>query len=218
MPVTYATIQDMRDRGVTPEQAGDDAVTRALLRATIVVDAYCGRNFWKREQTYYLDGNGKPSLFLEDRPVLDVLELTVDEYLLDADEFVVYGEPGYIRLAEGMSIFTGYPGVFPQGTQNIAVHGWFGYEEVPPEVNEACVILALAFLRQTLTGGGVGQSQANSTEKAIGISSIRLDDLSVSFEYPSGVASETSNKKSTGLTDADRLLWRFRKDLEAVAI
>ncbi len=218
MPDAYATIQDIRDRGVTPEQADDAAVTNALLRAGVAIEAYCGRNFWKREETYYLDGDGKPSLFLDDRPVLEVLELEVDEYLLDADEFVVYGEAGYIRLAEGTSIYTGYPGVFPQGTQNVEVHGWFGYEEVPPEVKEACILLCLTFLRQALTGGGVSQSQANSTEKAIGISSVRLDDLSVSFEYPGGVASETSNKKSTGLTDADRLLWRFRKDLEAVAI
>ncbi|GAG31279.1 unnamed protein product, partial [marine sediment metagenome] len=44
----YSTIQDIRDRGVAADVADDLAVTRALGRATLVIDGHCGRNFWRR--------------------------------------------------------------------------------------------------------------------------------------------------------------------------
>ena len=215
---TYATIQDVRDRGVDSSAADDAAVTRALERATVVIDAYCGRDFFKREETYHVDGTGKPALFLDDRPVVEVVELKADDYAVSPGDYRVYNDAGYIRLNGNISIFAGYTGVFPQGVQNVEVHGFFGFEEVPPEVKEACVLLALQFLRARADEADVSQSQANTTSRSVGIKRVKVDDLSVEYEYPRSVTVGAARRRTTGLVEADRLLWRYRRDLEAIAI
>jgi len=214
----YASVQDIRDRGVDPASAEDQAVEQALARAAVVIDAYCGRDLVKREATYKLDGKGKASLFLDDRPVIEVSELKVDEQIIPPGKYVVYGEAGYVRLYDELSIFTGSTGVFPEGAQNIEVHGFFGYEEPPPEVKEACILLALAVLRAKQTEADVSESQANTTSKAIGIKRVKIDDLSVEYEYPREASISAAKQRTTGLLEADRLLVRYRRDLEAMAI
>lgn len=214
----YATVQDIRDRGVSEDVADDLTVTRALGRATLMIDGYCGRDFWRREETYLVDGTGGPALFLDDRPVIEVAELKMDDYPVPSESFRLYGKIGYIRFVGGRSIFAGHPGIFPRGAQNVEVHGFFGFEDVPPEVKEACIILALAFLRMMAAEVNVGEQLANTTDKAIGIKRVKVDELSVEFQYPREATVGASRKKTTGVIEADRLLWRHRRDLEAMVI
>jgi hypothetical protein len=214
----YSTIQNIRDRGVTADVAADLAITRALGRATLVIDGYCGRDFWRREETYFVDGTGGPALFLDDRPVIEVAALKVDGAEVAADSYRVYSAAGYVRFVGDRAIFMGHPGTFPRGSQNVEVHGFFGFDEIPPEVKEACVLLTLAFLRTMRAEANVGESLANTTDKAIGIKRVKVDDLSVEFQYPREATVSASRKKTTGLIEADRLLWRYRRDLEAMAI
>ncbi len=214
----YATIQDIRDRGVSEDVADDMTVTRALGRATLMIDGYCGRDFWRRDETYFVDGTGRPALFLDDRPVIELAELKVDGAAIPAESFRLYGHAGYVRLVGDRTIFMGHPGTFARGAQNVEVRGSFGFEEVPPEVKEACVLLTLAFLRMMRAEANVGESQANTTDKAIGIKRVKVDDLSVDFQYPRDATIAASRRKTTGVPEADRLLWRFRRDLEAAAV
>jgi len=218
MPETYAAVQGVRDRGVDSSAADDAAVQLALDRATVVIDAYCGRDFWKREETYHVDGAGKPALFLDDRPVVEVLELKADDCVVSPADYRLYNDAGYIRLNGNISIFAGYAGVFPRGVQNVEVHGFFGFEDVPPEVKEACILLGLQFLRARAAEADVSQSQANTTSKAVGIKRVKVDDLSVEYEYPRSVTVGAARRRTTGLVEADRLLWRYRRDLEAIAV
>ena len=215
---TYATVQDIRDRGVDPADVGDVDILRALARATMLIDGYCGRNFWRREETYHVDGTGRPSIFLDDRPVLEVTELKVDGQAVPAESYRVYNNAGYMRLVAERTIFMGHPGTFARGTQNVEVLGVFGFEEVPPEVKEAAVLLGLAFLRTMSGEANVTESQANTTDKAVGIKRVKVDDLSVEFQYPREATIDASRKKTTGIPEADRLLWRYRRDLEAAAV
>ena len=214
---TYATVQDMRDRGV-PVEIEDVEILRALGRARLVIDGYCGRDFLMREETYLVDGTGRPALFLDDRPVIEVTDLKVDGAAVPAESFRLYGEAGYIRLAGDRTIFMGHPGAFARGAQNVEVHGFFGFEEFPPEVKEACVLLTLMFLRMMRGEANVTESQANTTDRAVGIKRVKIDDLSVEFLYPRDAAVGASRRKTTGLAEADRLLWRYRRDLEAIAV
>jgi hypothetical protein len=116
------------------------------------------------------------------------------------------------------TIFAGHPGAFPAGTQNVEITGVFGFETPPPEVKEACVLLALAFIRIMRAEANVAESQANTTDKAVGIKRVKVDDLSVEFQYPRETSVAASRKKTTGVPEADRLLWRHRRDLEAIAV
>jgi len=214
----YASIQDVRDRGVDEDTADDLTVTRALARARMMIDAYCGRDFLRREETHLVDGSGTSALFLDDRPIVEVTRLAVDAAEIPSESYRVYGEAGYIRLLGEITIFMGHPGVFAAGVQNVEVEGVFGFDEIPPEAKEASILLGLMFLRMMRGESNVSQSQANTTDAAIGIKRVKVDDLSVEFEYPRQTAADVARKKTTGLAEADRLLWRHRRDLEAIAI
>jgi hypothetical protein len=215
----YCTVQEVRDRGVTDQAAPDDAVEKAIARTTRIIDAYAGRDFLKREATYRLDGNGTESLFLDDRPVVEIQELRVDDYLLTPESYVLYPDAGYIRLNGARpSIFAGFPGVFPKGARNVEVRGVFGFESVPPEVNEAAILLAMEFLRTSPAEADVAAGSSASTRNAIGISRVRIDEISVDFQYPNDLKAGTGRTLTTGLPKADALLARFRQRFHPVAV
>ncbi|MGQ9589936.1 MAG: hypothetical protein ACUVYA_06540 [Planctomycetota bacterium] len=215
----YASIQDIRDRGVTPEAADDQTVEQALDRAVRMIDAFTGRDFLKREATYRIDGNGAESIFLDDRPVIEVLDLHVDDLALSPDSYVLYPDAGYIRL-NGVrpNIFSGFPGVFPKGARNVEVHGYFGFEPVPPEVNEATILLAMEFLRKASSEADVSAGSGASTRNAIGVSRVRIDEISVDFQYPSDLKTGQGRTITTGLPAADALLMRFRQWLHPIVV
>ena len=215
----YCSLQEIRDRGVTVEAAPDEAVEKAIARATRAADVFAGRDFSKREATYRVDGNGTESLFLDDRPVVEVLDLRVDDYLLSPASYVLYPDAGYIRLnGARLNIFAGFPGTFPKGARNVEVHGFFGFETVPPEVNEAAILLAIEFLRSGPAEADVAAGSSASTRNAIGIRRVRIDEISVDFEYPSDLKAGSGKVVTTGLPKADALLARFRQWLHPVAV
>jgi hypothetical protein len=215
----YCTLQEIRDRGVTPEAAADEAVEKAIARATRTVDVFIGRDFLKREATYQVDGNGTESIFLDDRPVIEVLNLRVDDLLLAPASYVLYPDAGYIRLnGARRSIFAGFHGFFPKGARNVEVQGFFGFESVPPEVNEAAILIVLEFLRTGPAEADVAAGSSASTRHAIGISRVRIDEISVDFAYPSDIRAGPGRVVTTGVPKADALLSRFRQWLHPVAV
>jgi len=218
MSDTYAAIQDMRDRGVAIEAADDAKVQSALDRACVAIDSYCGRNFHKRDETYKLDGTGRRLLFLDDRPVIEIERIAVDDLELRSEDYRVYRDEGYVKLVGyTLDLFTRLAGVFPLGEQNVEVKGKFGFQAVPHEVKEACILLTLDILKNRASEADVSKSSSSSTEKAVGIKSVKVGDIAVQFEYPN-LARSSTLRKSTGVYEADRLLLKYRKDLEAVVI
>ena len=219
MPDPYASLQDVRDRGVTPQAADDAAVLKALDRATTMIEAFTGRDFRRREETYLVDGDGTESLFLEDRPVIDVLELKVEGLSVERSRFALYGQAGYLRLDNAVrNLFAGFPGVFPTGPQNVEVRGVFGYDTPPPEVREAAILLAIEFLRAGPSEADVSAGTAESTRNAIGISRVKIDEISVDFQYPSDLKGGSGGSLTTGLLKADGLLTRFRRTFLHAAV
>ncbi|MBI2931816.1 MAG: hypothetical protein HYY16_09205 [Planctomycetes bacterium] len=215
----YCSLQEIRDRGVTVEAAPDETVEKAIARATRVADVFAGRDFLKRDATHRVDGNGTESLFLDDRPVVGVLELRVDDYLLTPESYVLYPDAGYIRLnGARRNIFAGFPGIFPKGARNVEVHGFFGFETVPPEVNEAAILLAIEFLRTGPAEADVAAGSSASTRNAIGISRVRIDEISVDFQYPNDLKAGSGRTITTGLPKVDALLNRFRQWLNPIAV
>jgi len=216
---TYITIQDIRDRGVTEEAAGDDAVESAIERACLVTDSYCGRNFLQREETYHLDGTGRRLLLLDDRPIIEIERIAADDLELNPEDYRVYRDEGYIKLVGyTLDLFTRLAGVFPLGEQNIEIKGKFGFQAVPPEVKEACILLVLDILKNRASEADVSKSSSSSTENAVGIRSVKVGDIAVQFEYPNMVTKTSAFARTTGVYEADRLLLKYRKDLEAVVI
>ncbi len=218
MTAPYASIQDVRARGVSFEAATNAQVFTALERATRMIDLYAARDFRARDRIVRLDGTGAATLFLDDRPVVKVKDVFVDGLKLDPRSYVLYGEEGYLKLdGAARSIFAGLPAVFPKGNQNVEVRALFGFLSVPAEVKEACIRLAIEFLRTGPEEADVAGGSSLSTRKAIGISQVRIDDLSVSFQYPASIKNG-GQVPTTGLPEVDGMLVRFRRDLHAMAI
>jgi hypothetical protein len=151
--------------------------------------------------------------------VIEVLELRVDDLALTPDSYVLYPDAGYIRLnGARRDIFAGFPGIFPKGSRNVEIHGFFGFETVPAEVNEAAILLALEILRAGPAEADVTASSAASTRNAIGIRRVRIDEISVDFEYPSDLKAGAGKAVTTGLPKVDALLNRFRQWLNPIAV
>jgi len=217
--IGYCTVADLRARGVTEEQATDEILRESIRLATQVINSFCNRDFWRREETYLLDGDGTPVLFLDDRPVITVSSLIVDGYKLNPLEYKVYGEGGYIKLS-GLEIVPGkiLKGAFPEGEQNIEVTGQFGYTVIPDEVRESCIILSVEALRDLKAGIDLSSSTSSSTRNAVGLKRAKIEDISVEFEYPRSVTSDASGRITTGSIEVDSMLVKYRKDLETIAI
>jgi len=218
MTAPYCAVQDVRDRGVAAEAATDAQVTKALDRSTRTIDTYTGRDFRARNRVVRLDGSGTRTLFLDDRPVISVTNILVNGLRLDSANYVLYPDAGFIKLdGSGRSIFAGFSGAFPIGSQNVEVQALFGFAEIPPEVKEACLKLTLEFLRNQPAEADVTSGSGLNTRKAIGVRRIRIDDLSVDFAYPASVKNG-GRRLTTGLPEVDAVLDRFRKDLDALVV
>lgn len=213
--IGYCSVSDLRDKGITEDQATDEELRKAIQAATLIAESFCNRDFWRREETYKLDGNGTPVLFLDDRPVISIAKLTVDDSELADTEYALYGDPGYIRLSE--PDFT-TDRIFPCGVQNVEVEGQFGYETIPFDVRQACIILAVDALRELKAGVDLDTSTSSSTRNAVGLRSAKIEDISVSFEYPRSVSSGEKGLTSTGSREADSLLRKYKRDMEAFVV
>ena len=214
----YASIGDVRDRGVSFEDATNAQVLTALERAVRMIDAFCGRDFRARDRLLRVDGSGGAALFLDDRPIILVRDILVDGLRLSPVDYVVYPEEGYVKLVGGRTIFAGFPGTFPVGSQNIEVTGLFGYLQPPAEGKESAILLAIEFLRTGPAEADIAAGSGESTRNAIGISRVKIDEISVDFQYPSDLKSGSGGALSTGLLKADGLLTRFRRDLRAAVV
>ena len=206
--IGYCSIPDMRDRGITPEMATDDEVRKAIQQARNIIDAFCNRDFWRREERYFLDGDGTATLFLDDRPIVAVLTLKVDEDVLHPLEYRVYGDSGYIKLVKG---------VFYDGEKNVEVFGQFGFAIIPSEVRQACIALSIDALREMKSELDLTKATSNSTRNAVGLKRAKIEDISVEFEYPRSVTGD-KRRATTGNPLADSMLLKFRKDMEATVV
>ena len=213
---TYASVQDIRDRGVTTDMASDPEVETALARATLQVEAYAGRDFWQHLRTVKVDGSGTESIFLAERPILHFRKLWVDGVLIEKDCYRVYGEEGYIRLYAGTRFpWVSAPGIFPKGAQNVTVKAVFGFDPVPEGVKEACIILALKALKHTKAEAGTSGSVLSPDAE---VRRVKVDDISVDFDTPGKSDRRRELLRSTGDVKADRLLSRYREKFHATAV
>lgn len=58
----YATVQDLRDEGVTEAQASDMRLSLLIEEAGAAIDQITGWFFEPREMTVYMNGRGVPSI------------------------------------------------------------------------------------------------------------------------------------------------------------
>lgn len=120
-----------------------DAVLQDLITAaSAAVETYTARKFTQDSYTELYDGTGLPHLVLRQAPVASVTSVKLDGQELPADDYAVYGQTGVLRRK------TGY---WPEGVQNIEVSYTAGYASVPPDVEQAAILLVAAWYKTDIS-------------------------------------------------------------------
>lgn len=155
-PHEYATVQQLRDEGVTVSQASDGALLSRIRLNSALIDRWTGRWFWPKSKVLLIDGNGGRLLQIGPS-IISISEIRLlgqgSLYLTSPDEVVetvdyrVYNR----HLTEDLTdpddrnnpkiewlsfdpIYGRLPGVipvgqFPRGVQNVQITGVFGYTD-----------------------------------------------------------------------------------------
>lgn len=123
MVMAYCTIEDIRNEGVSADQAPDTRLNNLIELATAYIDGVTGQWFEPRAMTIALDGNDSDMLLLPMFPI-EVASLKVDGEVVT--DYKVYNRflpddrrnPKVYR-ASG----------WPPGRQNIVLDGTWGFVE-----------------------------------------------------------------------------------------
>lgn len=150
----YADLIDLREEGVTEQQADGHRVVRACAAATSAIDRACGWWFEPRHARFEVLGRGRTTLPLPVPPIR-IESVLIHGASVPVMDFHVEGSPvgpGF----EGPSIRFRERRRFPKGPDLVAVEGLFGYLEetpdeesvlvTPPAIRRACILLALSML------------------------------------------------------------------------
>jgi hypothetical protein len=211
----YATVQDLREEGVTGAQASDSRLLALLDEATRTIDRVTGLFFEPRPATYRLDGRGTPTLEPLVPPI-EVVRLAVDgtELPLDLGSLVIAGAPvgpGF----DGPRFTLRHGRRFPKGRGNVEAEGVWGYTEddgtptgrTPLEIRRACMLLVLRMV--PLLADSEAASDARNRwriiEERTRDQSYKLDRVSASAPW-------------TGDPEVDAILARYRRPMGLGAV
>jgi len=162
------------------------------------IDNYCGRTFENEATTRLYNGNNRSELITDDFTTLTKIELLdedgdVDDSTSDATDWFTKPANAKPKMAvklnpEGQSFRT----IFPKGTQNIKLHGDFGYEtSVPKAVEMAATMLVAELVKNHDQGSGDKKSES-------------LADYSVTYADIDRIASEINAK---GFLEQFKRMW-----------
>lgn len=137
------TTLDKVKRYLQMDDTTHDAVLQDLITAaSVAVETYTGRLFSRASFTERYDGTGFPHLVLNKAPVDSVELVKLDGQELPADDYAWYSVPGVLRRRRGC---------WPEGVQNIEVTYTAGYDWVPPDVEQAVILLVSAWFKTDIS-------------------------------------------------------------------
>lgn len=196
--MAYATIQDVRDFGVSTTDASDARVTRALARATATIDDFTGRVFGVAEtKTLAIDGVYSGMVPLP-APFSTITAVKVAGVELDSDQYSVrdYGlvlNNVRIRDADGFPLYWSAARLYPRIAVTVEVSATFGTTDIPPAIVDATVMLAAGYARLRaddalpaaavgeISSGGVRVVQRRTGGPTTG--NLEVDQILETFQY-----------------------------------
>lgn len=140
----------------------DDRLRQLILLASAAIAGYCGREFRVLEYVESYDGDGTSILRLRHTPIIEVLSLSIYGQQVPVSELKV--TPEFLQFEDAGQYearIRASARYFPAGVQNISVVYRAGYEQVPAEIAQSC-ILQVSYLMNTLARQGVA-SEGNTT-------------------------------------------------------
>lgn len=164
----YATVQDIRDAGVTEAQASDPEVEALLELCSLLLDETCGQWFEARVIDAVFDGTGSSLLQLP-VPIIEVTSLTINDETeaLDPQFYRAYTSRTLPDDRRNPKIrLLGERCFRDDGYQNQAVSGTFGFLEpddsTPPLITRATIKLVLERIGTPAASGSGSGSGSTS--------------------------------------------------------
>lgn len=139
--MAYATLQEVRDFGVTEEMLSDAEVTLMLDAFSEAIDQICGQWFDARSIVVKIDGTNTDTLFF-DVPIIEIdsLKINGETTATPPADYTVYNSrtmpddrrvPRIVLGEEGGALaHRGARPIFIAGRRNQIVEGRFGYLDV----------------------------------------------------------------------------------------
>lgn len=143
----YASIGDVRTRGLPEPSPLDGEITAALYMSKEIIDRWCQQVFIKQNPAdVCIDGNGGDRIVFCVK-LREIYSLTIDGNSIPMDSVIHYLDSsiGEIALKDGYR--------FNSGKQNVVLNCSTGYETVPLAIGEASAhIAALILTKQFIAG------------------------------------------------------------------
>jgi hypothetical protein len=146
---TYATITDLKARLDIDDSTDDAMLDAVLVAASREIDLFCGRRFYRADETRYYTPEDGDMLRVDDLVSVATLksdddgdrvyETTwgTDDYDLCPDNAALDNWPyTQIEVAPSGSY------AFPTGRKSVQLAGVFGWPSIPEPVHVACLVLA----------------------------------------------------------------------------
>jgi hypothetical protein len=203
----YCTPEDLRQEGVTEEQADDERLLKLCTLAGQYIEVMTGQWFEPREKTLMLDGNGGETLplpvFLIDPQFVKIYGAPVEDYTL-YNRIAPEDDRKYPKLKRKAG--------WPKGSLNIEIRGQWGYVDeddnggyvTPPLIRLAAKRLAIMQLPSLADTGAQEEkfTKGMLTEETTDGHSYKLDR---------SLQTLVANQQFTGDTEIDQILDRYSK-------
>lgn len=205
----YCTIRDLRDEGVTVEQASDARLRVLIQEASEAIERVTGWFFEPRSLVLRLDGRGAPSLEPTFPPIsLSRVTVGFETLSLEPEETIIVGAPVSREFVAPR--ITRRCGVFARGYGNVVAIGTWGYTEpngtrngrTPLAIRRACMMLVVRLLPRIADTEAV--EDARDRWRVVAEAT---RDQSIRFALPTRV------RELTGDPDVDEILVRYQRPM-----
>lgn len=140
---------------IDPSFTVDDSRIEMLINAcSSAIENFCRRTF---NTTLYTDeeydGNNTRYINLENYPVSSISQVTVNGVVISSDQYKVKSKTGVLaRIGPYPNTFTGlsmsrFNTVWNRGDANILVTYTAGYDVIPPDLEQACILYVMSFYK-----------------------------------------------------------------------
>lgn len=140
---------------IDPSFTVDDSRIEMLINAcSSAIENFCRRTF---NTTLYTDeeydGNNTRYINLENYPVSSISQVTVNGVVISSDQYKVKSKTGVLaRVGPYPNTFTGlsmsrFNTVWNRGDANILVTYTAGYDVIPPDLEQACILYVMSFYK-----------------------------------------------------------------------
>jgi hypothetical protein len=151
MATQLATLSQLKQFiGNVPDPTDDELLTRLLDASAELIERSCSRVFGATIFSETRDGNGLDFMVFSNRPVVSVGSLTINGQTVP--QSANYASGGWV-LASAWKIALRGSYRFHEGIQNVSVIYTAGYATIPPDLTQACcLVAALAYKERDRMG------------------------------------------------------------------